>query len=74
MYTFNFYYENGVSHSFKHITHVKYSVGGISHSVSGTEISTHCFPITETLHLFSETSNYSTSEKQLYLIEVKKEN
>lgn len=74
MYTFIFYYENGANHSFKHITQVKYSVGGISHSVSGTEILTHCFPITETLHLFSETSNYSASEKQLYLIEVQKEN
>ena len=73
MYTFIFCYENTTKHQFEHITRVEYSSFGKQTIVSENELLSHHFPTGQTLHLFSETANFTVSGNQLSYIEVQKE-
>ncbi len=70
---FIFHYENNAEHPFEHIISVKYSHAGSSVTVEEKELLTHSFPTGIDLHLFSATSNFTISGKNLVYIEVRKE-
>ena len=73
MCSFIFYYENNAEHPFEHIKRVTYSRAGSSVTVDEKDMLTHSFPIGTDLHLFSDTSNFTVSGKNLICIEVRKE-
>ena len=70
---FIFHYANNAEHPFEHIKSVKYSRDGSSTTVDEKELLTHSFPTGIDLHLFSDTSNFTVSGKNLVYIEVRKE-
>lgn len=73
MYSFIFHYENNSEHLFKHIKSAKYSHHGSSVTVNEQDLLNHSFPTGIDLHLFSDTSNFAISGKNLIYMEVKKE-
>lgn len=74
MYSFNFYYDDDKNRLFQHIVRAEYSIGSSRIVVSGDELLSHCFPLDETLHIFSDSASFSVSEKQLRYLEILKEN
>ncbi len=70
---FIFHYENNVKHPFEHIRSVKYYRGVSCTIVDEAELLIHSFPTGIDLHLFSDTSNFTVSGKNLVYIEVIKE-
>lgn len=74
MYSFTFHYENDINRLFQHIVKAQYYLGSRLITVSGDELSSHCFPLKSGLHIFSESANYSVSGNQLRFIDIVKEN
>lgn len=74
MCTFIFQYEGNVTNHFENINKVSYVRGGSNVVVDNQSLLTHAFPIGYDLHLFSDTSNFTVSGKNLVYIEVRKEN
>lgn len=74
MCTFIFQYENNVTNHFENIKKVSYTRGGAGVTIGEKDLLTHTFPTGYDLHLFSDTSNFTVSGKNLVYIEVRKEN
>ncbi len=73
MCSFIFHYENNTEHPFEHIKRITYSRAGSRVTVDEKDLLTHSFPTGTDLHLFSDTSNFTVSGKNLVYIEVRKE-
>lgn len=73
MCSFIFLFENNAEHPFEHIKRVTYSRAACGVAVDEKDLLTHSFPTGTDLHLFSDTSNFTVSGKNLVYIEVRKE-
>ena len=74
MCTFIFQYENNVENHFENINKVSYIRNGSVVTVDESNLLTHAFPTGYDLNLFSKTSNFTVSGKNLVYIEGRKEN
>lgn len=74
MCTFTFCYKDGKQNVFENIVRVQYTQAGFSNEIEEKELLTYCFPTNATYHLFSDSTNYTVSGKDLSYIEVQEEN
>lgn len=73
MYTFEFDYEDGSNFKCYGISLVKYCSGGNTKVVNANEFSSHMFPVSHDLNLYSETQQFCVSSKNLKSITITKQ-
>ena len=70
MYTFVFYYENGMTNLFEHIERVSFTDGP---ELTGQQILDYKYHLSTEYHLYSKDSSFTVGYRNLVYVEIHKE-